>query len=537
MRKAFLALYVMEETPHIATGCNFIEMTPHQYHVSKQRSLKETHDDDDAIMMTERNGAFPSNSTEICCPICYDEYDNDDLPHHQIIRTAKQRQRVAECGHAVCHECLVQHCKVAILSKQIPIPCPSCACGHCLSSELVRNLLMIKYSKQTKETQDEDAWQVPITVSKKDLNHNNTTMENGKENTILDDNKNNTNNNNNNSKEKEDAIGHEVQSGWEKHSTSSVQLARTFSTETGSSFASMSSSVSSSSSCSSSPDYWNKYMRNQRLKEDPTLLVCPRCDELVVCPLDNKGVNKPEIVDAFDERNITCAKKFVTLKEHAPSTISKQKVELTYPEVECPSCHHNFCCIHGDIHSGESCAHFCKSQRARDMEQSELILNSISKHCSNGCGARIIRESGCDHVICTNCNHDMCYKCGTHEFLTGKVIRSCSKCRQGFVDHRYYARYRLRLLLILPFHLLLSAIYMAIVLVVAVLTCCFGCFFQCGTRGWTWELEQDETEPSSSETNVRINPARGISMTARALCMPMLELMVECGFIHGDDDH
>ena len=565
MRLSFLAPYVMEESSPIATGCNFIEMTPQQRHVSKPQSLQENQESDAAFSLSNTTENSAAATAAAICPICYDEYENDNTntPEQPLssslspyqITTAKQRQHVAECDHEFCHECLVQHCKIAIMSKQTPIPCPQVIvtkdmdikadennndndaqeqAKHCLSPELVKSLLTIKYSNR-KEKQNEDARQLPGTVPRKDPKHNNATMEKDEKHNSL----------NSNNEEMEDEIGHDVESGWEKHSASTVQLTRTFSTETGSSFASMSSSASSSSSCSSSSEYWNKYMRIQRLKEDPTLLVCPRCEELVVCPLDKKLMNKTEIVDAVDESNTTCEKEGADGVNNSQSALKNGEIppshkneslkeQPLYPEVECPSCCHTFCCIHGDIHAGESCAHFCTSQRARDMEQSERILNTISKHCSNGCGARIIRESGCDHVLCTNCNHDMCYKCGTHEFLTGKVIRSCSKCKQGFVDHRYYAQYRLRLLFILPFHLLLSAIYMAVVAVVALLTCCFGCFFQCGTRGWAWE--QGQTESSSSANNGRLNPVRGISMTTRAICMPMIELMVECGFIHGEDD-
>jgi len=123
----------------------------------------------------------------------------------------------------------------------------------------------------------------------------------------------------------------------------------------------------------------------------------------------------------------------------------------------------------------------------------------------------------------------------THQFLTGKVIRSCSGCKQGYVDHRYYNSYRLRLLLILPFHLALSAVYMAIVGAVAVLTCGFGCCFGCGTRGWFCEPLQEQHQsstPSSSSRFGRMKPATGVWMTTRLICMPLFELIADCGF-HG----
>ena len=75
---------------------------------------------------------------------------------------------------------------------------------------------------------------------------------------------------------------------------------------------------------------------------------------------------------------------------------------------------------------------------------------------------------------------------------------------------------------------------MAVVVPFAIITCCFGCFFQCG--GWAWWLEQEETMPSSLADRNRRKLERGVSMTARVICLPWLELMLQCGFIQDDDD-
>lgn len=527
--------------------------------------------------------------------------NNPQLLHHQhhhqpkkmSITTTKQRIRVERCGHEFCYECLVQHCKIAIASKDTPVPCPqvlennmndgndshkndgTCSSnktihGHWLSPELMQTLLTAKRPSSRKKDEGRNnesvtttTWNSPIQVPKME-----PILKQGTNSKLV---FNNNNSNSNNTKNGEaDYEDYDVELGWEgKGAGSIIMKNRTFSTEMGSSCRSSSSSSSSSigssssssSHCSvtSSPEYWNKYLRIQLLKEDPTLLTCPKCQELVPPPeipthprivndalldlgeevavkgntkgdkdtmVDGKGHT---IVSANDNDSDAPAKNPPFDNDH--SLPAKTNMD---PEVQCHSCQHNFCADHGDIHAGETCEKFCTSQRARDMAKSELEIYKISKQCSHKCGARIVRTAGCDHILCTNCNGDMCYRCGTHEHLTGKVVRSCSKCKQGYVDHRYYAQYRRRMLLTFPFHLIISVVYMAVVGAVASLTCCFGCCFWCGTRGWQWEeTEQEATAAASSR---KMNPMKGIYMTTRVICHPLVELMADCGFVHHDEE-
>lgn len=114
-----------------------------------------------------------------------------------------------------------------------------------------------------------------------------------------------------------------------------------------------------------------------------------------------------------------------------------------------------------------------------DLVETERVLQQHTKPCSH-CGGRIQKEAGCDHVVCPACRHDMCYKCGTHEHLTGKVIRTCSQCSLSYLDHRHEMAYKCRTLLSLPLLLPTFLLYVVLMAVLAVVTGGFGCCFGCG---------------------------------------------------------
>ena len=452
------------------------------------------------------------------CPICYEEFADTSsysctidvaqegtsiLPNK--IKHKHQRLQIPGCHHEFCYECLVTHCKISIASRNIPVPCPQAAGAvneqqendemsptttHCLSPELLERLLTTTKVTKSRKSKSENPvvnnpWESPLHVFPMTVSSaNQSEPENGD----LKDWQQSTRD----LEEQQELQG-------------IVPLSNTYSTEISTGCSSDSSSVTSTSS---SPAYWQKFVRFTRLQQDPSLLTCPRCEELVPPPPPPPLFPK-ERTGHNDEEN----------------PIDEDAAQVD-PYVKCPSCHHLFCSIHGDIHAGQDCAEFLQSHRARDMEQSEHTINSISKKCSHGCGARITRSTGCDHIVCTNCNRDMCYKCGTHEFLSGKVIRSCSNCKQGFVDHRFYSQYRCRLFLILPIHLILSIVYMVMAAVACVLTGGFCCCFYCGTREWDFEGEKDHASSSG-----KINLKKGFMNVMYVIGMPLVELFLDLGIV------
>jgi IBR domain, a half RING-finger domain len=461
-------------------------------------------------------------STKFACPICHEEFcpdggddtmgqgwetdkrsgfeavlsrdsssSSDPLGGNEAVLGERRRCfRVDGCGHQFCHECLVQHCKYSIMNRNIPVPCPERHQQqpsdqekddekHCLTPEFVKMILM-----------------VPLLGINDDATKRKDTAE-----------ENSTKDNSNN------------------HQTLQViQLSRT-----------ISSSSSSNSSVSSTPEYWNKYLRFQSLNENRSLVICPNCDDEFTPP----SINNPAGQGFLGKNN---KETFQDLEN--PSLVTNHDDALIiirhYPQLACPSCHYCFCAIHGDSHIGMTCEEFAKTVRGQDILKSEIAIREMTKKCSHvDCGAPIARIGGCAHIICTNCHRDFCWDCGTHLYLTGKVIRSCGSCKKGYVDHRYFGRYRFRMLLVLPLYLLFGAIYFAVVGAGAILSFGFCCCFCCGTRGLTSgePATSSSFSPSGSRFTTKIRPVKGICMGARLFCFPMLQLIRDCGFLPHTDDN
>ena len=116
---------------------------------------------------------------------------------------------------------------------------------------------------------------------------------------------------------------------------------------------------------------WSKYQRLQRLASDPSLVSCTRCDEVV--PAD-------------------------------PSTSTNSRT--------CLACQHVFCAMHGDAHLGQSSC----PQNDNDDDNDDAFAQNLPqgvKPCSH-CQVPIVKFAGCDHMVCPQCQNDMCFKCGTH---------------------------------------------------------------------------------------------------------------------------
>jgi hypothetical protein len=206
-------------------------------------------------------------------------------------------------------------------------------------------------------------------------------------------------------------------------------------------------------------DYLHRLQKLHRLHEDPSLRCCPRCDELLLPPSKPRPHSSPsDDPEGTSVRSATIA-------------------------VACPSCQHV-------VQEEPPPRRGSASASGAGAAEAGCGAFGDAVPCSH-CGMAIHKDSGCDHVVCPSCHLDMCYRCRTHLHLTGKVIRSCSRCQRSFVDHRYNRQYRLRLLLTLPFLVPGWVLYGLATALVAVLTGCFcGCFL-CGTM---------EAEPAGRES-------------------------------------
>lgn len=209
-----------------------------------------------------------------------------------------------------------------------------------------------------------------------------------------------------------------------------------------------------------------KFDRLEQLFNNPSLVACPRCSQVVDLPIVNgKDVNART----------------------------------------CYACDHIFCSLHLDAHLGTDC---------QDHHIDHLSLPN-TKPCSH-CGALLYKYAGCDHVVCPSCQGDMCFRCGTHAHLTGKVTRYCSHCQQGYLDHRHLWQIRLYYCLTLPFVLPFFVAYAVVMCGGVVLTaCCCGCF-GCGAF-----LNQEKR---------KADPRRAFWFVTFIIFLPFLLLLYDVGY-------
>lgn len=217
---------------------------------------------------------------------------------------------------------------------------------------------------------------------------------------------------------------------------------------------------------------WSKYQQRLAMQNDSSLVPCTKCEAL----LSIRG----------DDPSLVC------------------------------SCGHEFCAIHGDAHSGET----CKEYESRPLTQAERLSASAvvetTKPCPH-CNARIELYGGCEHIVCTSCHNDWCYKCGQYQYLIGNTIRTCTLCHQSYMDHRKLERQRIKACLRLPLTLPLALVYMVVATASALASGCCCMFFGCGV----FVGDDEELRPPS--------PLKGMRMTLIYLIWPFLDIMTDFG--------
>lgn len=219
---------------------------------------------------------------------------------------------------------------------------------------------------------------------------------------------------------------------------------------------------------------WIKYQRRMEMLQDPSLVPCTKCQALISSKQDTTAL-------------------------------------------KCP-CGHEFCAIHGDAHPHKTCQEYEALPLSPQDTLSQSTLANTTKPCPH-CHARIELYGGCEHIVCSSCNNDWCYKCGQYEYLVGTTIRTCTLCQQSYMDHRKLERQRIKACLKLPLTLPLAILYMLVAAASALASGCCCLFFGCGV--FVGDDEELRLPPS---------PEKGVKMTLIYLIWPLLDILTDFGF-------
>ncbi len=164
---------------------------------------------------------------------------------------------------------------------------------------------------------------------------------------------------------------------------------------------------------------WADYVANEVQSQRSQLVACmgDKCDvsimedvsvaELLEKPLKTVYLN--QLVDSFIAENANCV--FCPSKVGCEGIV--ERLDDATTAVACSLCDCEFCFLCKErAHEPAPCAGF-KSFMARKDEASdasEKLLQAVSKACP-GCGARIFKHSGCNHVTCGSCQYHFCWQC------------------------------------------------------------------------------------------------------------------------------
>jgi len=118
-----------------------------------------------------------------------------------------------------------------------------------------------------------------------------------------------------------------------------------------------------------SEEIFQKFKLFERLKGDPTLRQCPKCNHI------QQGNPK--------EPKMICEKL---------------------------DCNFKYCYFHASAHLGSTCKEY-QSKNKTVLQQTKKFVTKECIPCTF-CKAPVIKSSGCNHMTCTQCKGEFCYLCG-----------------------------------------------------------------------------------------------------------------------------
>ncbi|XP_021096325.1 probable E3 ubiquitin-protein ligase RNF217 [Heterocephalus glaber] len=85
----------------------------------------------------------------------------------------------------------------------------------------------------------------------------------------------------------------------------------------------------------------------------------------------------------------------------------------TRPKIQCPACQFVWCFkCHSPWHEGVSCKEYRKGDKLLRHWASEIEHGQRNAQKCPKCKIHIQKTEGCDHMTCSQCNTNFCYRCG-----------------------------------------------------------------------------------------------------------------------------
>ncbi|KAG9493405.1 hypothetical protein GDO78_001359, partial [Eleutherodactylus coqui] len=152
----------------------------------------------------------------------------------------------------------------------------------------------------------------------------------------------------------------------------------------------------------------------------------------IKCPITecNKHLDESTILFNLPHDDIIKYKYFLELSRTDSSTkpcpqckhftTFKRKIHIPTPgkaenkfKIQCPSCQFVWCFkCHSPWHEGVNCREYKKGDKLLRHWANEIEYGQRNAQKCPRCKVHIQRTEGCDHMTCSQCNTNFCYRCG-----------------------------------------------------------------------------------------------------------------------------
>ena len=207
-----------------------------------------------------------------------------------------------------------------------------------------------------------------------------------------------------------------------------------------------------------------------------------------------------------------CALKRDNTLRNCPRCDHQQKGSRLSSRMTCQQCQFKYCYHHSNAHpASQSCRSYMKQQSAATKESMRVIA-ATTVRCPS-CSAPVEKESGCNHMQCTQCECEFCFLCGSRyacglHFWEWNVLTGCPGMQHmpgSAGERRTVSRRMFRalcgwpltcvlvptvLFLMIALFCLVEGLWLALFLlccpVLLVLHCCCNGW----QNGWSWEARE-----------------------------------------------